>query len=321
MKIIQEPGLLGARVFRFQACGSLAGLRLTQAISRMVGELSVRGAKGLVDRGRTFADSKRARKASLVLKEGMWVEVHLDREEQEQPSLQPGDIIWEGWELLAVNKPPGLLVHGTRGIEGHTVIPRLDRLLRETGRSREKDCLTLVHRLDKDTSGLLLVARTSRTARAMDRLFRQRRVSKRYHALVHGNPRLEDFQRMAPVKPRKPSGARKGSHKKDPKGAMAETAFQVLEHFSSYSLVEAKPLSGRTHQIRVHLSQIGHPVLGDIVYGPAVCRDPLHRAVPRQMLHAAGLAFRHPETGAEIKIEAPLPDDMQAACSWLKRDI
>ena len=234
--------------------------------------------------------------------------------------LREGDILWEGKALVAVNKPPGLLVYGTKGVAGDTVLPQLEELLKRTGRwSPRKDRLVLVHRLDRDTSGLLLVARDEESASLLEKQFRRKTIEKRYLVLAKGRPATGRFRHVSSVEARRPARGSKGTRARRPAAPRGETEFEVLRAFSGCVLLEARPLTGRTHQIRVHLRQLGHAVLGDIVYGPEVCAESLFRAIPRQMLHASFLGVDDPDGGGRLELTAPLPDDMKQVLDWLKR--
>lgn len=309
---------------RFRADRSSQGMRLSRAIALRVQGLSVRAAKSLVDLGRVFVNGQRTRIASFRLLGTEEIEVHLDRIEETR-GLRPGDILREGRSLVAINKPAGLVVYGTRGETEGTVLPELERVLRAAEKWRQEDCLILVHRLDKDTSGLLLVARRKEAAKDLERQFRQGKVEKRYLALVEGNPKRHKFSQVSAVQAQRPLGEvsqEGGSGALSQSNRMArrsETEFLVLEKFSDCALLEARPLTGRTHQIRIHLAQLGHPVLGDILYGKRETKDALLRSIPRQMLHAAFLRFRDPDTGDELELHAPLAEDMRLLLETLRK--
>jgi 23S rRNA pseudouridine1911/1915/1917 synthase len=312
-------------IFHFQTRRALAGMRLSRAVASQVPGLSVRGAKTLVDLGRVFVDNRRVLKASTALGVGEQVEVHLDRG-LSPPALGPEDIVWLGSSAAAISKPAGIAVYGTHGVTAGTVIPRLAELLTAAHGGLPQEGLIPVHRLDRDTSGLLLVARNLRAARLLEEQFLRRQVEKRYLAIVQGEPRVEGFQRVSSVRPRRPPGEEReparSAHYRTAKSAEREpearTAFTLLETFSGCALVEARPDTGRTHQIRIHLAQLGHPILGDVLYSPQTVANPWFRAVPRQMLHAAFLAFRDPETGERVELEAPLPQDMLRVLAGLR---
>jgi 23S rRNA pseudouridine1911/1915/1917 synthase len=162
----------------------------------------------------------------------------------------------------------------------------------------------IVHRLDKDTSGLIIVAKNEGAHLSLSRQLKQRRVEKSYLALVHGRLEPEEAVIEAPVG-RHPRYRQRMAVVEG--GREARTSYRVLRYLEGYSLVEVTPATGRTHQIRVHLAALGHPVVGDAVYGR---RSPLF---PRQFLHALRLTFRHPRTGERLRLEAPLPDDLREA--------
>jgi len=310
-----EEHVFGAPSVRFRVDRPTSGLRLSRCVADHVADLSVRAAKDLIDRGRVFVNNQRITKASASVEEGQWIEVY-PHDGSKRVRLHEEDILWEGKALVALNKPPGLLVYGTQGVTEDTVLPQLEGLLKKTGRWRpRRDNLVLVHRLDRDTSGLLLVARDEKSASALERQFKQKIVEKRYLALARGRPAKERFRQISEVTAKRPAHGSK-DHRQGPKG---ETEFEVLETFAKCTLIEARPLTGRTHQIRVHLAQVGHPVLGDIVYGPEKCADRLLRAIPRQMLHSSFLGFDDPDEGARLELTAPLPDDMNQVLTWLKR--
>jgi RluA family pseudouridine synthase len=325
---MQEEHILGSQPVRFRVAPTARGLRLSRCVADQLEDLSVRAAKDLIDRGRVFVNDRRITKASVPVQKGQSIEVY-PHDTDKRARLREEDILWEGRALVAVNKPSGLLVYGTQGVTEETVLPQLEGLFKKTGRWRaRRDKLVLVHRLDRDTSGLLLVARDERSASALERQFEQKTVEKRYLALARGRPSKERFRQVSevtakrpargsnePRDKRMPAAARKGRH--GPKG---ETEFKVLETFAKCALIEARPLTGRTHQIRVHLAQVGHAVLGDIVYGPEKCAEHLYRAIPRQMLHASFLGIENPDGGARIELTAPLPDDMKRVLACLKQE-
>ena len=313
---MQEEHPFGAPSVRFRVDRPTSGLRLSRCVADHVADLSVRAAKDLIDRGRVFVNNQRITKASTPVGEGQWIEVY-PHDGSKRVRLHEEDILWEGKALVAVNKPPGLLVYGTKGVTEGTVLPQLEGLLKKTGRWRpRRDNLMLVHRLDRDTSGLLLVARDEKSASALERQFKQKTVEKQYLALARGRPARERFRQISEVTAKRPAHGLK-DHRQGPKG---ETEFRVLETFAKCALIQARPLTGRTHQIRVHLAQVGHPVLGDIVYGPEKCAERLYRAIPRQMLHASFLGVDDPDEGTRLELTAPLPDDMNQVLTWLREE-
>ena len=215
-------------------------------------------------------------------------------------------VLFEDEYLLAVDKPAGLAVHGGSGI-AHGVIERL-RSARPAARFLE-----LVHRLDRETSGVLLLAKKRSALTALHEALRERGMDKRYLAAVSG--RVRDEMRRVKVSLRKYSTA-DGDRRvavDAREGQEAETVFRRLARGEEFSLVEAELLTGRTHQIRVHLAYIGHPILGDEKYGDFALNKALRkRGLRRMFLHAASLTLRHPATGETLTIRSPLPADLEA---------
>jgi len=315
---------------RFRVDRALEGERLARAVARAGGAPSVRAAKALVDLGRVFRGDRREMKASAPVRAGEWIEVYPDR--APAPSLGPGAILHAGTGWLAVDKPPGVAVQGADGRCDETLAALLSARLPGEGGGGAGGRFRLVHRLDRDTSGVLRVARCERARLDLERQFLEREVSKRYAVLVQGSPDRERFRREAPVAPRRPVGeggggpapGREGAGRRgrrrgpDLEAAGAVTEFRVTRRFAGAALLEARPLTGRTHQIRIHLEPLALPALGDPLYGPRRCTDPLSRAAPRQMLHAAAVTLRDPDTGERVTLRAPLPGDMERVLRWLR---
>jgi 23S rRNA pseudouridine955/2504/2580 synthase len=215
-------------------------------------------------------------------------------------------VLFEDEHLLAVNKPAGLAVHGGSGI-AHGAIERL-----RAGRPHAK-FLELVHRLDRETSGVLVLAKKRSALTAMHEDLRSRSMDKRYIAAVAG--RVRDEKRRVKVALRKYStgeGERRVAVDEG-EGQEAETVFRRLARSEEFTLLEAELLTGRTHQIRVHLAHIGHPILGDEKYGDFVLNRALKkRGLKRMFLHAAEITFNHPASGEPVTVRAPLPPDLEA---------
>jgi 23S rRNA pseudouridine1911/1915/1917 synthase len=218
--------------------------------------------------------------------------------------------------LLVIDKPPGICVHPGAGHTSGTLVNALLHHYPDITGVGTAGRPGIVHRLDKDTSGLLLVALDTRTHQELSRLFRSREIHKEYRALVWGTPDPVQGTVDTPIG-RSPSD-RKRMSVLGSRGRNAVTDYRVLERAGSFSLLGVRLHTGRTHQIRVHLSHLGHPVVGDPLYGGKRWKnivDPslraLLRAFPRQALHAHRLAFRHPETGAPVEYTSPLPVDIR----------
>ncbi|MGC8839681.1 MAG: RluA family pseudouridine synthase [Anaerolineae bacterium] len=221
------------------------------------------------------------------------------------PEPRPLDILYEDADLVLLNKPPGEVVHPAPGHSTGTLVQALlahcTDLTGVGGRLRPG----IVHRLDKDTSGVLLVAKNDRAFRALQEQFKAREVRKFYLVLVHGHPRAPAGRIEAPIG-RDPHSRQRMAVV--PGGRPAVTRYRVLRTVGPYTLVLAQPVTGRTHQVRVHLAFLGHPVAGDTLYGPRRASFPF----PRQFLHAWCLGFRHPSTGEWMEVRAPLSADLRA---------
>jgi 23S rRNA pseudouridine1911/1915/1917 synthase len=230
-----------------------------------------------------------------------------------QPEEMALDILFEDDALLVLNKPAGLVVHPAAGHEEHTLVNALlhhcaGELSGIGGVARPG----IVHRLDKETSGCLVVAKNDETHLALSHQFATRKVEKIYHALVCGEMPREKGEIRAAI-------ARHPSHRKrmavnDDTGREARTSYRVLERLRSSTLAEAALHTGRTHQIRVHFQFIGYPILGDETYGQRQNRrfeELIGFTAPRVMLHAYQLAFIHPRTGKKLSSEAPRPADFE----------
>lgn len=239
-----------------------------------------------------------------------------------EPEPIPLQIAYEDDDLLVVDKPAGLVVHPAPGhMHGTLVNALLARhpALREVGGPERAG---IVHRLDGDTSGLLLVAKTAPALEKLQRQFKTRRVEKVYLALVEGRVEAKEGRIEAPIA-RDPANRKRMAVVPEGRGGRrAVTTFRVLGYYLSpasaerheFSLLELNLLTGRTHQIRVHLAFIKHPVAGDRVYG----RRKQRIACPRQFLHAARLVFIQPTTGETITVEAPLPTDLRDVLERLR---
>lgn len=228
-----------------------------------------------------------------------------------EPEPMPLDIRYEDDHLLIMNKPRGLVVHPAPGHEKGTLLHALlayTPLSNVQGEERQG----IVHRIDKDTSGLLLIAKHNEVHERLAEQFKKREIVRKYHAIVHGNIPHEKGTIDAPIG-RDPKN-RKRMAVTDTNGKEALTHFHVLEKFHDYTYVECELVTGRTHQIRVHMAYIGHPVAGDPVYGRK-------KTLPLdgQALHASTLTFTHPMTGEKVDITASLPQDMSKELEKLRK--
>ncbi len=239
------------------------------------------------------------------------------------PEPLPLTIVFEDRDLLVVHKPPGLVVHPAPGHRTGTLLNALLHHCPELTEIGEVSRPGLVHRLDKDTSGLLVVAKTELAHHSLVQQFQTHEIGKNYLALVWGRLPAREGIIDRPVG-RHPSQRRKMSVNAR-RGKTALTIWRVLQEFPGLTLVELSPRTGRTHQLRVHLASLGHPVLGDPTYGGGVSRlagqprlKGLKPLVRRHLLHAWKLTVTHPRTGERLTWEAPLPDDFQAVVDKLE---
>ncbi|MBI4497179.1 MAG: RluA family pseudouridine synthase [Chloroflexi bacterium] len=224
------------------------------------------------------------------------------------PQALPLNVVYEDDDLLVINKPPGLTVHPAPGHPDRTLVNALLAYRPELASLADTLRPGIVHRLDRDTSGLMVVAKHPAAQEHVARQLQERQVSKKYLALVEGTLTSPRGLIDAPI-------GRDPSHRQRMAvvagGREAYTRYRVLQHFPEYTLLEAEPVTGRTHQIRVHLAAIGHPIVGDTLYGRPT---PL---VPRQFLHAHGLGFRLPSSNQRVEFSAALPPDLRAALDRL----
>jgi 23S rRNA pseudouridine1911/1915/1917 synthase len=228
-----------------------------------------------------------------------------------QPEPIPLEVLFEDKDIIVINKPPGLVVHPGPGHRQHTLVNALLSHCPTLSGIGGKERPGIVHRLDKETSGCLVVAKNDWAHRELSRQFAERWVEKIYLALVAGKLRkeagaIEEKIGRHPVHRQRMSVA-------SARGRPAKTDYRVVCSGDQASLVECRLYSGRTHQIRVHLHHLGHPVLGDKVYAAHLAKN-----FPRHMLHAWKLGFRHPCSGESKSFEAPLPDDFTTAMTILR---
>jgi 23S rRNA pseudouridine1911/1915/1917 synthase len=277
-----------------------AGLRLDRFLAGLPEVGSRAAAEQLLSEGAVLVDGAAAGEKSARLAGGEQIE--FDPLET-PPPLVPEDvglrIAYEDEHLLVVDKPAGVVVHPSAGHGTGTLVHGVLELGAAGG---EEERPGIVHRLDRDTSGLLVVARSEEAHKRLKRLVRRRDLEREYLALVRGRPRSRTGRIEAPVGRDRRDPTRQSLDTDRPRDAV--THFELVELLDQNALLRVRLETGRTHQIRVHLAAIGLPVVGDPVYGVP---DP---ALGRQFLHATRLAFTHPFTGARVEVESPLPDDL-----------
>ncbi|HUF52864.1 MAG TPA: RluA family pseudouridine synthase [Dehalococcoidia bacterium] len=283
------------------------GERVDSFVARRLPELSRSHVKKLIDSGLVTVDGHLP-KPSEKVGEGMLLRVTIPPAEEMTLEAEeiPLTVVYQDNDIIVVDKPAGLTVHPAPGHASGTLVNALlaavPDLQAMTGTFRPG----IVHRLDKDTSGLLVVAKNERALRALQQQMKERRVHKTYLALVEGVPSPREGAIEAPL----------GRHPKNRKkqavvagGREALTRYRVTRQLAGgrYALLEVEPVTGRTHQIRVHMAAIGHPIVGDGVYGRR------SEIVGRQFLHAARLGFGMPLGGREVEFVSPLPEDLREA--------
>ena len=287
-----------------------SGERLDQFVAHKAG-ISRSSAQRLLAAGAVAVDGT-TREKNHRLRAGELVMILLPepREAKVVPQDIPLEIIYEDMDLAVVSKPAGMVVHPAAGHSDGTLVNALFFALRNLSGVGGVMRPGIVHRLDRDTSGLMVVALNDATHLRLQEMVRARELKRIYSALVHGVPATRLGTIDAPVgrdpRDRKRMAVNAGT------GRPSLTDFRVVREYSDAALLEVELATGRTHQIRVHLSHIGHPVVGDPVYGT---RGELERelGLRRQFLHARELSFPHPSTGEEMRFESPLPEDLELA--------
>ena len=301
-----------------------AGTRLDKVLASRLADLSRTQIQRLIQEGRaTAADGPLA--ASHRVREGETIDLHVPPPRPADLAAEPLplSILHEDADLLVIDKPAGLVVHPSPGHPGGTLVNALLFHCRSLSGIGGEARPGIIHRLDKDTSGLLLVAKHDRSHRHLAAQLKARTLQRRYQALVLGAMPAQAGTIDAPL----------GRHPTQRKkmavvargGRTARTYYRVLEAWGVLSLLELALETGRTHQIRVHLASLGHPVLGDATYGPGARRWPGRpvleqalRAFPRQALHAVQVRFRHPTHGDCMTFSSPVPMDMAVLLAQLR---
>ncbi|MBM3934139.1 MAG: RluA family pseudouridine synthase [SAR202 cluster bacterium] len=293
----------------YEAVAESGGERLDRFLAGRFPDLSRSRIQTLIEDGHVTVDD-RSTKASERPRAGQRIVVTVP--DPGPSAIEPRDIplniVYEDRHIMVVDKPAGLTVHPAAGHYNDTLANAVlahDPDIEGVGGEVRPG---IVHRLDKDTSGLLVIAKTDEAHRRLTAQFMEREVTKVYLALVHGSLKQDEATIDAPI----------GRHPGDRKrmavvstGRHAATKIRVVARYRGHTLIEAQPVTGRTHQIRVHLASIGHPVAGDATYGKG------HAVLKRQFLHAHRLGFCHPETGEYMEFTSDLPPDLR----WVLDDL
>ncbi len=303
-------------------------IRLDQFVSNQKG-CSRSLAASLIKKGIVRIDGQETR-PSHKIKAGESISGYIPAAEPTgQPEAQPLplDILYEDHHIVIINKPPGLVVHQAPGHETGTLVNGLLSLYPEIREVGESSRPGIVHRLDRDTSGALIVAKSTEAFKKLSDMFASRKIIKKYLALVYGVPKEEKGAINLPIGRHVTN--RKKMSVRSQKSRQAETTWRILKKFEGASLLEVIIKTGRTHQIRVHCAASGTPVVGDVIYSARWTKqiarfknkavfDQL-KSAPRQMLHAWKLEFRHPETDRPIRCTAPIAADMRAVLRGISR--
>jgi len=304
------------------------GRRLDQFLSQTDLNLSRSQAKILIEKKFILLNQKSA-KPSAHLREGDLISGTLPRPKPLplKPEPTPLHILHEDRCIIVVDKPAGMVVHPATGNPSGTLVNALLYHCQDLNGINGVLRPGIVHRLDKDTSGVMVVAKDDEAYHHLIRQFKNRTVEKVYLAIAYG--KFSQAEGLVNVAIGRHPRERKRMSTRTKKGRIAITRWKRVENLDGFSLLEIYPQTGRTHQIRVHLSSMGHPILGDPLYGrkgrPGSIQDPFLKEcvkrMNRQALHAHRLAFNHPRTGERVQFEAFLPQDMQDALVWLQSQV
>lgn len=288
-----------------------AGLRLDRFLSvKLSAESSRMEIQRLIKEYGAKIQGAITHDGGIKLKEGAKITFDFKRAEELElaPEMSPLSVIHEDTDFLIINKPPGMVVHPGAGRSSGTLVNVLLGAKKKLAISGSALRPGIVHRLDKDTSGILVVAKSARAFKSLSHQLAERKMKKVYRAIVRGRVEHMEGQIIEPLG-RHPRYRTKMAVRRDALGKDSETSYKVIERFKQATLIEARPVTGRTHQIRVHLAHIGHPVLGDETYG--------FKTDHRMMLHAFKLTLEHPRTGKMLEFEAPLPPDFTSTLKAL----
>jgi len=304
------------RILEFKVLESEKNIRVDLFLSKKSIGLSRSLIKKIIDKGLVLS-GRNPLKAKYKTKDGEQIKVIMPpaRKLNVEAENIPLDIAFEDDSVIVINKPPGMVVHPAAGNFSGTMVNALLYHCTDLSGIGGVERPGIVHRLDKDTSGLLMVAKNDLSHQSLTRQLQERSIVRKYIAIVHGvikeNSRIIDKEIGRHIKNRKKMSTI------TKKGREAVSIFNVVKRFSNASMIEVFLKTGRTHQIRVHLSSVGYPIAGDKVYGRKK-NSSRTSIIKRQALHAAVLGFHHPKTDKYLEFNAPLPDDMQEAINNLK---
>ena len=275
----------------------------------------------LIKQGLVIVNS-RIEKVSYKVKNGDSIELTIPDEPESLlvPEDIPLDVIYEDEHIIIINKPPKMIVHPAAGYKSGTLI---NALIYRCGKLASIGAPLrpgIVHRLDKDTSGIIVIAKDDAAYLNLCKQFKERKVEKHYLALLYGTLKKDKEEINTPIG--RAIADRKKMSTKTRKGKEAVTQFEVIKRFKSATMVKIKIITGRTHQIRVHFAASGHPVLGDKTYGKKIAIKFAQKTInfSRQMLHAQSLKFKHPADKRPLEFTAPMPKDIETAIKELNEE-
>ena len=311
----QEPDFQNLVRHRFPALRVDGGTRLDKFLVIRFPGYSRTLLQKLVREGFVKVDGRATRPGKTV-EEGQVIDVRLPELTRPYalPENIPLDVIYEDDVLAIINKPAGLTIHPGSGQRAGTLANALAYRFGELSNVQGQLRPGIVHRLDKDTSGVLLVAKVDRFHHFLATQFRERTVRKEYHAVAHGVVEFDSDMISLPIGPDRHRPTRQAV--RHDIGRASDSFYEVIERFPRHTYVRVLPKSGRTHQIRVHMAALGHPLVADSLYGGKV--GLIERPVRRQMLHAHKIAFTHPKSGERVEFVAPIPADMAALLERLR---
>lgn len=302
-----------------------AGARIDSFLSSRLSDISRTRLQRAIEGGDVLVNDRQV-KASYRLHEGDRIEIEMPEPPplSLQPEAIPLTVVYEDADLIVIDKPAGMVVHPGAGISSGTLANGLAYHFAQLSETGGRTRPGIVHRLDKETSGLIVVAKNDVAHERLSEQFQRREVIKLYIALVYG--RMSEAQGEINARiGRSPRHRTRMSVLAGGAGREAITLFKVTTRYDQFTLLQAQPKTGRTHQIRVHLSHIGHPVVGDSTYGSGRLNSVRDRrvkeaikALGRHFLHAAELSFAHPRTGEKLSFKSPLPIDLGATMGLIQ---
>ncbi len=314
-------------VRRFELPAELGGLRLDRALAHYMSDVSRTQLQRWIKEGRVRLDELPALRPSMHVAGGESMTVEI-------PERRPGftkkavthqvEVLHEDEGIIVVNKPAGMISHPNDKYPGGALSDWARENYGDLPEVQGENRPGIVHRLDRLTSGVMVLGRTMQALNELKRQFKAREVSKRYIALVHGAPRFDSDWCSEPIG-HVPRQKDRFQTVPEGEGRPASTFYEVLERFNGFALLAAEPKTGRTHQIRVHFLSLGLPIVGDGTYRwPGALKVPLPEAAPalgRQALHAQRIEFKHPLSEESRSFEAPVPKDIESLTEWLRAEM